>query len=92
MSEAGEEADGEVIPSEWLRERISIEQVEADHIREGESFSHARWLELKAQMVEGDELWSFCSDDSSWQDLCGRAGIALVRQGRAIDGIVMLTN
>jgi hypothetical protein len=30
----------------------------------------------------GDELWRYCSDDASWQNLAGRAGFVWLRNGQ----------
>jgi hypothetical protein len=51
-------------------------------------YGHARWEELKAKMLPGDELWDFRSDPRSWAALAGREGVALVRDGAIVDVIV----
>ncbi len=43
-------------------------------------------------MRPGDTILRFESSAASWEDLSGRAGIALVRDGEAIDAIVTLMN
>jgi hypothetical protein len=43
-------------------------------------------------MKPGDELWTFCSPAESWQNLAGRRGIVLLRDGMAIAEIVTLMN
>jgi hypothetical protein len=47
---------------------------------------------LKADMQPNDELWTFSSPPRTWEDLAGRAGIALVRDGQVIEVIVTMLN
>lgn len=55
-------------------------------------FQNDKWEALKARMLPGDELWTFASSAESWQALAGRAGIALVRDGRIVEQLVTLMN
>ncbi len=50
------------------------------------------WEAFKGKMIRGDELWEFSSPPETWHMLLGRAGIALVRKGKAIDWIVTAMN
>ncbi len=50
------------------------------------------WEAFKGKMIRGDELWEFASPPETWDMLMGRAGIALVRKGKAIDWIVTALN
>ena len=43
-------------------------------------------------MQPGDELWTFSSPAQSWEDLAGRAGVALVRDGNPIKVLVTMMN
>ena len=43
-------------------------------------------------MRPGDRIVRFESPAASWEDLAGRAGIALVRDGEAIGAIVTMMN
>jgi hypothetical protein len=52
-------------------------------------FINALWENLKSKMQDGDELWEYKSGGESWENLAGREGIALVRDGKIID--LMLT-
>jgi hypothetical protein len=89
--------DAYVIPKAWLQKSISVAEAEAaypgitdDRIKRFPDaakpfgFKNAEWETLKAEMRPGDELWTFSSPPASWQDLAGRAGIALVRNGAPI--------
>jgi len=40
----------------------------------------------------GDELWSFSSSTESWQQFAGRMGVALLRDGKAIEVIITEMN
>jgi hypothetical protein len=43
-------------------------------------------------MQPGDELWTFASPAKSWEDLAGRAGIAVVRDGNPIMVLTTMLN
>jgi hypothetical protein len=47
-----------------------------------------RWRQCFSQMAPGDEIWAFSSSPASWACLAGRAGIALVRDGKIVDSIL----
>lgn len=77
----------------WLTERVSIEEVEAAHaVRHARlgpdpvafGFQHEQWERMKRDLQPGDELWEFCSPPDTWQNLCGRKGIAIVRDGTIV--------
>lgn len=82
---------GLVVPPDWLDKPVSVEEIDADY---GASTSgvHADWEKLKSEMQPGDKLVRFTSPIESWQHLAGRAGIALVRDGKVIDAIVTMMN
>ena len=94
-----------VIPATWLVKKISVEEAEAEHpgVRDERAiqspelakpfgFRHAQWEALKADMRANDEIWTFSSPSRSWEDLAGRAGVALVRDGQAIKAVVTMLN
>ena len=49
-----------------------------------------RWRAFRAQMQEGDELWTFCTPPETWEHMAGLGGIALVRHGKMVGHIVTL--
>jgi hypothetical protein len=51
-------------------------------------FQNKEWEALKAQMKPKDELWEFCSDKASWNELMGVAGYELRRDGIVITMII----
>ena len=86
---------------EWLTKRLTVQEVEAERMVRDErlgpdpvpfGFQNDRWRELLAQMQPGDELWEFSSPPDTWAHLCGRAGIALVREGKIVASLVTLMN
>jgi hypothetical protein len=91
----------DVIPREWLKKKTTVEKAEQAHLvtngRLGPKpvpfgFINARWEKLKAAMRPGDELWEFESSRESWEELAGRAGLCIVREGRIIDAIITRMN
>jgi hypothetical protein len=80
-----------------LMTRVTVAQAEALHMAQIDElgpdplpfgFANERWRALVAQMQEGDELWTFISSPESWARRSGRAGIALVRDGKVVDSLV----
>ena len=97
--------DAAPIPKEWLDKKISVEEAEAAHpgINDERAqrfpeaakpfgFQSQAWEALKAAMQPGDELWTFASPAKSWEDLAGRARIAVVRNGSPIKVLVTMLN
>ena len=89
----------------WLTERVSGEQAEMTFApTHGQldsapqmpnkpfAFDNHRWEALKSCTIEGDELWYFCSPPEPWAALCGRACIALVRDGRLVETVILRMN
>lgn len=86
---------------EWLQEQTTIDGAERDHLVNDErlgpepvpfGFRHDRWLAFKKQIKQGDEIWKFSSSTESWEDLAGREGICIVRDGEIVDSIVTMMN
>ncbi len=82
-----------LVPQEWLQRKISVREAEAKYMvldkRLGDKgvpfgFINRRWKALLAMMIKRDELWEFRSEEWTWPHLCGREGIALVRNGKVI--------
>ncbi len=80
---------------------MTIAEVEAAHMVSNPAlgpdpvpfgFLNDRWRALRARVQPGDEVREFCSSRESWQHLAGRAGIALVRDGRAVASLVTMLN
>jgi hypothetical protein len=86
-------------PSDWLQKRLTISEVESDHIRSqperhgsSENRVFREWENMKVRMLGNDQLWYFSSPPATWEKLGGRAGIALVRNDRSIVSIVTMMN
>ncbi len=92
---------------EWLKNKTTVAEAEAEHmvdlVYEPGSPMHgpthiafgnanARWLALVAKMQEGDELWTFDSPLETWENLCGRRGYSIVRDGEIIDSLIIGMN
>lgn len=50
------------------------------------------WQRIKLQMQPGDELYKFRSPPETWAIMAGRAGIALVRDGKVIEMLITSLN
>jgi hypothetical protein len=70
----------------WLIERVTFAQVEES------SAGNWMWEELKAKLLDGDEIWSFSSPEALWARLCGRAGYAVMRGGEIVGTVLTAMN
>ena len=86
----------DVIPKDWLRGQLSLEQAEADNTPAGGGLPfnklNSRWERLKSSFQEGDQIWTFSSSSESAEHFAGRSGVAVVRDGRVVDCIVTRMN
>lgn len=84
----------EFVPSSWLLGVVDIDEIDRDWLDKPGPYGvdRSEWEALKSQMEEGDEIRAFKSPSESWENLAGRAGYALVRDGRAIAGFITLMN
>ena len=93
------------VPKEWLQKQITIAEAETaypgitdDRVKNFPDaakpfgFRHAEWEALKTHMQPGDQLWTFMSPPKSGEDLAGRSGIALVRNGAPVEVIIGAMN
>jgi hypothetical protein len=94
LSEPPEEKLADSIPREWLGSAVPVEDVEEANSVDGVPFGNrgVEWKAFKAAMTEGDEICCFCSPPDSREDLAGRGGYALVRQGEVVKYIVTMMN
>jgi hypothetical protein len=97
--------DMPLIPKAWLDKKVTIAEAEAEHpgIRDERvqrfpdaakpfGFKSGQWEAIKAAMQPGDELWTFVSPKESWENLAGRAGIAVVRDGNPVMVLTTMLN
>ena len=84
-----------------LTRKLTVEEAEARNLVTDESLGQApvpfgfcndQWRDLLGQMQPGDEIWEFDSSRESWEHLCGRSGIALVRDGEIVASVVLVMN
>jgi hypothetical protein len=94
-----------IIPTGWLRKKITVEEAEAEYPGISDDrlsqfpqaarpfgFMNRQWETLKAEIKPADELCAFISPAESWLQFTGLMGVALLRDGKAIDLIVTEMN
>ena len=73
-----------------LIKQVTIKETEAKHmvtignVQVPFGYMNHQWQRLLNEMKDGDEIWEFGSNEQSWKMLAGRAGIALVRDGKFV--------
>ncbi len=84
----------EFVPYDWLFGAVDMDEIERDWLNKPGPYGVPKqeWEKLKLLMKDGDEIRAFSSPEDSWRHLAGRAGYALVREGKAIDGVITLMN
>jgi hypothetical protein len=86
--------------NDWLIGKTTVEVVEEKYFKEMELYAHSeqanklnpRWGSFKAQIEPGDELWEYCSPMESWEARCGRAGFAILRDGKVVASYLRMMN
>ena len=82
---------------EWCTKKLTIEEAEQRNLVEDSrlgdrpvpfGFMYGSWVALKKKLREGDELWEFRSPQEDWDNLGGREGVCIVRDGEIADLIV----
>jgi hypothetical protein len=76
-----------IIPADWLRKKITVEEAEADI-----GCENREWGTLKTKIGLNDELWTFSSPADYWQQFRGSRGVALLRDGKIIEVFVTEIN
>jgi hypothetical protein len=74
-----------LIHKSWLQSRLTEAQVWSE-LGEGD------WAKLKAKFQPGDQLYYFESPRQFWENQTGRAGVALVRDDRVIELVILVMN
>lgn len=49
-------------------------------------------VEMLASLETDDEIWIFSSPKEDWKSMCGRAGLALVRDNQIVGSYVIFAN
>lgn len=87
--------------TDWLQKKTSVEAAERENLVHDErlgqdplpfGFQNDKWKLLLKGMQAGDELWEFSSPPKTWEMMCGRAGIALIRRGEVMAAIITVMN
>ena len=94
--------DFEKVPKEWLVKKLTLQECELEHTTEissGDSqlvvpfgYLNDKWVYLKSLMLTNDEIWDFESPPDHWDSLCGRSGVALVRNDKVVFTIITSMN
>jgi hypothetical protein len=82
------------VPPKWLFDPVDIGEIESAWLDKPGPYGVSReaWIKLKSQMVEGDDIRAFSAPADYWENLAGRAGYALVRDGKVVASIVTIMN
>ena len=84
---------------DWLNSKITVAEAESRFMEQDDrissdpvpfGFFNHLWNELKAEMIEGDELWLFSSSRESWTNNCGKGGICIVRDKEIFKPLVTI--
>lgn len=86
---------------DWLNNKITVEEAESRFMDQDNrispdpvpfGFFNPLWEKLKSNMEEVDEIWQFSSPKDSWINMCGRAGVCIIKDGKITDHIVTAMN
>ncbi len=92
---------------DWLIKRITVEELEAAMLRNEQPKENTgvlslapldnitntdAWMKMKSALIEGDEIWEFCSPRERWVRMMGATGICIVRKDEVIMDIVTTMN
>ena len=86
---------------DWLQSRCTLEAIKAAYdtaeaddkqTSDEESARPRVWQELAQHMQPGDELWEYSSPSVFWENMCGRAGYAVVRNGDVVYTVLTAMN
>jgi hypothetical protein len=82
------------LPPDWLFDPVDIDEIESDWLDKPGPYgvSSEEWTKLRSQSIEGDFIHAFSSPPGFWQNLAGRTGYALVRDGNVIAYTVTMMN
>ncbi len=72
-------------------ERLQITCNDLDDSQNSSNFIK-RWKEFKSNIQDGDKIYYFQSPSWTWENLCGRAGYSIYRNGEEIDSITTIMN
>lgn len=95
------------LPAEWLVAQVAggldeVERLERERAEKAQKLwtdqelpfqlvSHA-WRHFRSHFQEGDQLWRWSNGQAAWDRLAGRAGLAIVRDGRVVISFLLAMN
>ncbi len=80
-------------PGDWLQDRLDEQDVDAKFTVPNTTSRRAKeWSRVKGKLRPGDELWSYSSPPETWQKLCGREGVCVMRGEKVVANIITLMN
>ena len=92
---------------DWLIKSVTVPELEAAMLRNEQRIEKSgvysfapldnitntdEWKKIKSSLIEGDEIWEYCSPGETWAKMMGRTGICLVRNDEVIMDIVTTMN
>lgn len=82
------------IPAEWLTQRVENRPISQHRDLPPMPALRIRreWEKLKAQAVEGDEVWAFANPSNTWKKLGKHTGYAIVRKGKIVQHVVVTSD
>ena len=72
---------------DWLLRRVLRSEVDVEV-----GLLHEGWVNLRAKLQEGDELWFFSTPIEDWKHMCGRSGYSIVRNGDIVASCITIMN
>jgi hypothetical protein len=79
-----------MVSRDWLRERLSADEVRSldtggrDAYEAGVWDELAAWAEVRGAVRPSDEVWRYCSPMATWEAGQGECGLAIVRAGAVV--------
>ena len=77
---------------DWRKTTVEGAEARYPGLKRPSSRIYDDWQELLRAMKPGDEIFFFFSAMYTWQSLCGRGGIALLRNGKVVRQVVVIYN
>jgi len=75
----------------WLVRKVSLVEVQKEVLTPQTLPSfRSEFNAFASAATESHEVWEFCSPQSEWNQLAGRSGFALVKDGRVTNAIVTM--
>jgi hypothetical protein len=85
-------------PADWCRRTLSRADFEREYLsrrkkpQDFRSLGSIEFTLFLLRLQDGDEIRAFSSPPETWRLMMGRAGIAIVRNGRAVTSLMTMMN